>query len=337
MARRQGPRPRRLRIRGYKVGFGDCFLLTFDYRTGRRPPRPHRLRHPRRAGAQGHASRPYEWRRTSPRVTEREAPRRGRHTPARRSHQRLRHRAKGKGRATSSASARATPRHPAVDRGSRRSRRRRRDRRQRRGRRALAFAATRSLEAMHEVAAIIARRPATIDMSDVEAEAQRAAPSPIRPTSCRPRLSPRSRRLAGRRGPARDAALPGRDEPEEPRGGQEPHDHVHASRSGATSHFGAAPAWRPCCPGSSVDVLGPPTVEQSAEILKERRVDQTEFWMLRRRRHEHVDGREPASLPRREARRRRGGAETRALVHPAGARHPRPSSCWSSSASSTTR
>ena len=39
------PPPTSLRIRAYNVGFGDCFLLTFRYAAGRRPPRPDRLRH----------------------------------------------------------------------------------------------------------------------------------------------------------------------------------------------------------------------------------------------------------------------------------------------------
>ena len=162
-----------------------------------------------------------------------EAPRGRRHTPPRRPPQRLH-----------AAQRQRTGRHhPQVARDADMvqpwtedpcSRRRRPHPQQRRGRRRFP-PGDRSLEAMHQVAAIMRGGPATSPVAD-EAEAQSAAPSRDPAAVLPPQAQPAPAALPVRR-PARDAALPGRDEPEESQGGEEPHDHVHAGQA-ALRHFG---------------------------------------------------------------------------------------------------
>jgi hypothetical protein len=192
VARRLGPRPRRLRIRVYAIGFGDCFLLTFDYRTG---PRHVLIDFGSTAAARKGTPLDLTIAEDIARVTE------GKLHGIVVSHRHADHLSgftprKGKGPGDI---IRRCARHAVVIQpwtedpalaptatGPR----------QRRGRRALAFAATRSLEAMHEVAAVIARRAGNIDMSDVEAEAPRAAPSPDPAAVLPPRAQPAPAALA---------------------------------------------------------------------------------------------------------------------------------------------
>ena len=107
------------RLRAYNVGFGDCFLLSFGYDRRRAPARPHRLREHQAAGAgprpHGCSTSPT----TSPRPGGKLAPG-GRHPSPRRSHLRLRRADAG----AVIAALRPRARGPAVDRASRpRSRR----------------------------------------------------------------------------------------------------------------------------------------------------------------------------------------------------------------------
>jgi hypothetical protein len=132
---------------------------------------------------------------------------------------------------------------------------------------------------MHEVAAIIARRAGNIDMSDVEAEAQRAAPSPDPAAVLPPPAQPAPAALPVGEGLRETLRFLGETNLK----------NLAAVKNLMTMstpdkrhfvHFGSRSGLETVLPGVRVDVLGPPTVEQSAEILKERRVDQTEFWML---------------------------------------------------------
>ena len=275
MARRRGPRPRRLRIRVYAVGFGDCFLLTFDYRTG---PRHVLIDFGSTAAARKGTPLDLTIAEDIARVTE------GKLHAIVVSHRHADHLSgftprKGKGPgdiirrcARDAVIIQPWTEDPALAPTATGPK-------QRRGRRALAFAATRSLEAMHEVAAIIARRAGNIDMSDVEAEAQSAAPSPDPAAVLPPQAQPAPAALPVGEGLRETLRFLGETNLK----------NLAAVKNLMTMstpakrhfvHFGSRSGLETVLPGVRVDVLGPPTVEQSAEILKERRVDQTEFWML---------------------------------------------------------
>ena len=265
--------PERLTIRAYDVGFGDCFLLTFHYAR--------RQRHVLIDFGSTAARTP----RDSPRydhhaeniaevtggtldavvVTHRHADHLSGFTTR-----------DGKGRATSSASAPGMPsscspgpRTRSCAEGGRR--------RRRVDGRALALAQVRSIEAMHDVAAVVARRAAKIDVSDVEVEPENEEPGPD-VTGAEPRRR-RQRPLSPSGGHAREAPLPRRDELEKPLGSREPHDDVHAGEATLYPFRkqigpGDGAAWR------RRGRPRPSTVEQSDDVLKERRKDQAEFWML---------------------------------------------------------
>jgi hypothetical protein len=146
-------------------------------------------------------------------------------------------------------------------------------------RQALALAQVRSLEAMHEVAGVIARRAARIDVSEVDVEPRgdeaaldegtggRAvieAPPPALGLGERTRERLRFLGETNLKNLAAVKNLMTMSSPEK---------HRYVS-------FGRASGLARVLPGVKVDVLGPPTVEQSRDVLSERRADQAEFWML---------------------------------------------------------
>jgi hypothetical protein len=275
MARRRGPRPRGLRIRVYAVGFGDCFLLTFDYRTG---PRHVLIDFGSTAAARKGTPLDLTIAEDIARVTE------GKLHAIVVSHRHADHLSgftprKGKGPgdiirkcARDAVIIQPWTEDPALAPTATGPR-------TRRGRRALAFAATRSLEAMHEVATVIARRAGNIDLSGVEAEAERAAPSPDPAAVLPSRAQPAPAALAVGEGLRETLRFLGETNLKNLAAVKNLMTMSTPSRRHYV-HFGGRSGLETVLPGVRVDVLGPPTVEQSAEILKERRVDQTEFWML---------------------------------------------------------
>jgi ribonuclease BN (tRNA processing enzyme) len=143
----------------------------------------------------------------------------------------------------------------------------------------LAVAQLRSLEAMHEVAAIIARRAGKIDVSEVDPEQQGEESSPGQVAAVLRPIKPAAPTLAM-----------GKDTRERLRFlGETNLKNLSAvknlmtmssSRKRHYVYFGTRSGLDNVLPGVKVDVLGPPTVEQSKDVLKERRDDQAEFWML---------------------------------------------------------
>jgi hypothetical protein len=144
--------------------------------------------------------------------------------------------------------------------------------------RALALAQVRSIEAMHDVAAVVARRAAKIDVSDVEVEPENEEPGPD-VTGAEPPKAPAAPALAVGEGTREKLRFLGETNLK----------NLSAVKNLMTMstpakrhyiHFGSKSGLETVLPGVGVDVLGPPTVEQSDDVLKERRKDQAEFWML---------------------------------------------------------
>ncbi len=130
--------------------------------------------------------------------------------------------------------------------------------------RALAVSQLRSLEAMHDVAKVIATRAQKIDVSDVEAESQSGpAPTPLALGEInREKLS-----FLGQTNLKNPEAVK----------------NLMTMSTPKKRHyvfFGSKSGLEDVLPGVKVEVLGPPTVDQYKEVLKERREDQAEFWML---------------------------------------------------------
>lgn len=128
--------------------------------------------------------------------------------------------------------------------------------------RALAASQLRSLEAMHDVAKVIATRAQKIDVTDVEAEAQ-SGPAPL----ALGEINREKLRFLG------EMNLTNADAVKNLMTMSTPKKHHYV-------FFGSKSGLEDVLPGVKVEVLGPPTVDQYKEVLKERRVDQAEFWML---------------------------------------------------------
>lgn len=145
-----------------------------------------------------------------------------------------------------------------------------------RRRRALAAAQVRALEAMHEVAAVIARRAARIDVSEMETlppDAGAPADGVAAPAAPPPATLAVSAAMRGRLRFLGETNLKNLSAVKNLLAMSSPARHRYVS-------FGVPSGLERVLPGVRVDVLGPPTVEDSADVLKERREDQAEFWML---------------------------------------------------------
>ncbi len=142
----------------------------------------------------------------------------------------------------------------------------------------LAAAQISSLDAMNEVAALIARRATTLDVADVDL-------APETDESSSDGTSP-----VVRSSPSPPSLALGESAREQLRFlGETNLKNLSAVKNLMTMsspkkrhyiHFGSKSGLERILPGVRVEVLGPPTVEQSDQILKERRDDQAEFWML---------------------------------------------------------
>jgi hypothetical protein len=128
----------------------------------------------------------------------------------------------------------------------------------------LAISQLRSLEAMHDVAKVIATRAQKIDTGDVTAESSSGpAPAPLFLGEInREKLS-----FLGQTNLKNPEAVK----------------NLMTMSTPKKRHyvsFGGKSGLEDVLPGVKVEVLGPPTVDQYKEVLKERREDQAEFWML---------------------------------------------------------
>ena len=275
MALPRGPKPRSLRIRVYDVGFGDCFLLTFDYRSG---PRHVLIDFGSTAAARKGMPLDLTIAEDIARVT------RGKIHALVVSHRHADHlsgftprNGKGAGDLMRKCARQAVIVQPWTEdpalaptaTGPRKPR----------GRRSLALTQTRSLEAMHEVAAVIARRAGKLDLSGVEAEARRAGPSPDPAAGGPPAAQAAPAALAVGEGLRETLRFLGETNLKNLPAVKNLMT-MSSPRKRHYVHFGSRSGLESVLPGVRVDVLGPPTVEQSKDVLKERRTDQKEFWML---------------------------------------------------------
>jgi ribonuclease BN (tRNA processing enzyme) len=269
-------KPRRLKIRAYDVGFGDCFLLTFGYPAG---PRHVLIDFGSTAAARKGVPLDMTIAENIAEVTG------GKLHAVVVTHRHADHlsgfttrNGKGPGAIIRKCARDAVivqpwtedptlapkataPKRSATDAKS------------------LAVTQLRSLEAMHEVAAIIARRAGKIDVSDIDAEQQGEESSPGQAATVLRPIKPAAPTLAiGKETRERLRFL-----------GETNLKNLSAVKNLMTMsslkkrhyvHFGSKSGLESVLPGVKVDVLGPPTVEQSKEVLKERRGDQAEFWML---------------------------------------------------------
>ena len=132
------------------------------------------------------------------------------------------------------------------------------------GPQSLALSQVRSLDAMHDVAKVIANRAQKIDMRDVDAESQSGpAPAPL----ALGEINLDKLRFLGEtnlKNPEAVKNLMTMSTPKKRR----------------YVFFGSKSGLEDVLPGVKVEVLGPPTVDQSKDVLQERREDQAEFWML---------------------------------------------------------
>jgi len=126
----------------------------------------------------------------------------------------------------------------------------------------LAMDQVRSMEAMHDVARIIARRAGSIDVSGLDTDDESTAAALGISESKVTKL-----RFLGEKNLKNVDAIRNLMTMSSPRR------HRYVS-------FGDQSGLESVLPGVQIDVLGPPTVAQSADVLKERRTDQAEFWML---------------------------------------------------------
>jgi beta-lactamase superfamily II metal-dependent hydrolase len=136
----------------------------------------------------------------------------------------------------------------------------------------LAMAQVRSMEAMHQVAAIVARRAGAIDVSGLTDEGD-AEDSGVETTASR------SATLGISKGKVDKLRFLGETNLKN----LEAIKNLMTMSSAAKRHyvsFGSKSGLERVLPGVEIDVLGPPTVAQSKDVLKERRNDQAEFWML---------------------------------------------------------
>jgi hypothetical protein len=271
----RGPKPQQLTIRAYDVGFGDCFLLTFHYVRG---PRYVLIDFGSTAAASKgtpltmtiaeNIAEVTDGKLDAIIVTHRHADHLNGFTTTRNR--------KGPGDIIRKCARDAVIVQPWTEdpnvapkataprkRGNGKS---------------LAAAQVRALEAMQDVAAIIARRASRIDVSDIDGEspgddtspdettdAQRAQPAP--PTLAIGEAARERLRFLGETNLKNSLAVK----------------NLMTMSSPKKRHyvyFGSKSGLEDVLPGVTVDVLGPPTVEQSVEVLKERRNDQAEFWML---------------------------------------------------------
>jgi hypothetical protein len=129
----------------------------------------------------------------------------------------------------------------------------------------LAVSQVRSLEAMHEVARFIARRAGRIDVTDVDA-VPLDNDQPVAPLALGERNLEKLRFL-GETNLKNLSAIKNLMTMSTP----EKRKYVW---------FDSESGLKDVLPGVTVEVLGPPTVEQHQEVLKERAKDQAEFWML---------------------------------------------------------
>jgi hypothetical protein len=268
-------KPRGLKIRAYDVGFGDCFLLTFDYARG---PRHVLIDFGSTAAARKGVPLDMEIAKNIAEVTEGEL-----HAVVV-THRHADHlsgfttrNGNGPGDIIRKCARdgvivqpwtedpELAPKATAPKRGATDAK-------------SLAVAQLRSLEAMHDVAAVIARRAGNIDVSEVDSEPQSEDPGRDQVTSGPPASQPAATLAIGRDTRERLRFL-----------GETNLRNLSAVKNLMTMsspkkryyvHFGSKSGLENVLPGVKVDVLGPPTVEQSKEVLKERRDDQAEFWML---------------------------------------------------------
>lgn len=256
--------PKSVNIRAYNVGFGDCFLLSFEYATG---PRHVLIDFGSTAAAKKGVSLSMDIARDIAEVTG------GTLHAVVATHRHEDHisgftRKNGKGtgdiirKCAKNAviiqpwtedpklAPKATGPVKTKGRGS--------------GSRALAVSQLRSLEAMHDVAKVIATRAQKIDMTDVEADAQGGpAPAPL----ALGEINRDKLRFLGETNLKNVDAIK----------------NLMTMSTPKKRHyvfFGSKSGLEDVLPGVKVDVLGPPTVDQYKEVLKERREDQAEFWML---------------------------------------------------------
>ena len=127
----------------------------------------------------------------------------------------------------------------------------------------LAMDQVRSMEAMHDVARIIARRAGSIDVSGFDTDDESTADAALGISESKVTKL----RFLGEKNLKNVEAIRNLMTMSSPR------KHRYVS-------FGVKSGLEEVLPGVQIDVLGPPTVAQSADVLKERRTDQAEFWML---------------------------------------------------------
>jgi hypothetical protein len=273
----KGPRPQRLTIRAYDVGFGDCFLLTFHYPRGRRHVL---IDFGSTAAARQGVSLDTTIAENIAEVTG------GKLDAVVVTHRHADHlsgfttrNGKGPGDIIRKCARDAVIVQPWTEDPHTAPRATAPPKRRKTDPTSLAVEQVRSLEAMHEVAAVIARRAGRIDMADVDAAPPQHEPSPDESETAPPEPQPGGPALAvGERTREKLRFL-----------GETNLKNLSAVKNLMSMssprkrhyvYFGSKSGLEAVLPGVKVDVLGPPTVEQSRDVLKERRNDQAEFWML---------------------------------------------------------